>query len=280
MNTETSLDPKIKEAINAALENNWKLALDLNLELTTKYPNDIDTLNRLAKSYTETGNITEAKKNYKKVLELDPYNKIASKNLSRVSTINPSDLKDTKLQSSLKGDVFLEEPGKTKNTLLEDTAMIKVLATLRTGDNVLLQPLRNTITILSLGGDRIGKLENSLGERLIQDIKYGSKFDAIIRSVEINQNSKTNSPKVSVFLREISRASKVSTPPFPITSTGFTPYVREEAMNILSNQSPVLTEADDNVEEVEVSSLQISENETRDIENLQEKELDEDQDLD
>ena len=62
MGTQSQLDPRTNEAINAALESNWEKALELNKHLLEKYPNDIGAMNRLAKALSETGALVEAKK--------------------------------------------------------------------------------------------------------------------------------------------------------------------------------------------------------------------------
>ena len=277
MPNQPYLDPKVREAINAAMENNWQEALQLNQELLTKYPEDIDTLNRLARSLSETGKLIEAKKLYRKVLELDQYNQIAIKNLNRISSIRKSDLREGSLLPTIKGDLFLEESGKTRTIRLEDTAMPSVLVRLRTGDRVELSPHKNSVTVLSVSGERVGKLESEVAERLGQDIRLGSRFEAIVKSVSLSKDQgKATKPSVEIFIREKLRSAKVSTAPFPNQSSGFTPYVREEAMNLLSSQAPVPTEADDAIEEIEISELQPVESGDDSLEHLAEKENDED----
>jgi len=76
-----SLAVLTKQAIEAALKQNWKLAIKLNLEILEQYPNDIDSKIRLGRAYIQTKNFTEAKKIFKEVLKDDPINPIALKNL-------------------------------------------------------------------------------------------------------------------------------------------------------------------------------------------------------
>ena len=66
-------------AIQAALSQNWKEAIRLNLAILKQTKHDIDALSRLAYAYLKSGSIKEAKKTYEKVLSLDQYNKIAEK---------------------------------------------------------------------------------------------------------------------------------------------------------------------------------------------------------
>ena len=273
MSVNTSLDPTIQEAIDAALNSNWQEALRLNLELAEKYPNDVETTNRLARSLAETGKFNQAKKLYQKVLRIDPYNTIAQKNLNRLSSMKKGDLETNQTTSSIKGDVFLEESGKTETTTIEDTAMSSVLAGLRTGDKVNLILQRNSITVISPSGKRIGKINDLLAKRVAQNLRAGSRFEAFVKSILLHgePRGKKNS-KVEIFIREIHRSPKISASPFTSKSSSFTPYVREEALNLLSNQAPVPTESDDEtVEEVEISQLP-SFSQEQSLEELAEKE--------
>lgn len=276
MTNQIHIDPKVKDAINAALENNWDEAIKLNEGLIKKYPNDIDTLNRLARSLSETGEFTSAKKLYKKVLGLDPYNPIAEKNLVKLSSAKKADLKENASAPNLKGDLFLEDPGKTVTAALVDTAMPSVLAGLQSGDNISLSLNRNNVTVLTANGKRIGKIESTLAKIIAPDLRSGSKFEALIKSVVLNKNTKKQKPTLTIFIRETHRSSKIQTPPFPSQPSSFTPYVREESLKLLSNQSPVPTEADDSIEEVEISQLPSSEKQAS-VEDLADKEQEEDE---
>jgi hypothetical protein len=272
MTNTPSLDPQVQEAIDAALENKWEEALKINEELIKRYPDDTETMNRLARSLAETGKINEAKRMYKKVLKADPYNKIAEKNMKRISSIKKSDLKTNQLHSSLKGDIFLEESGKTISAVLEDVAMPSVLASLRTGDRVDLFAQRNYVKVMTSTKQRVGRLEDSLAKIVSSNMSAGSKFESFVKSILLEKNpSKKESSKVVVFIRETERSPKVTTPPFPATDSSFTPYVREDALNLISNQAPLPTEADDTIEEVEVSQLPSIEKEES-LEDLAEKE--------
>ncbi|OGY26647.1 MAG: hypothetical protein A2Z24_03055 [Candidatus Woykebacteria bacterium RBG_16_44_10] len=273
MPVNTSLDPKIQEAIDAALNSNWQEALRLNSELAEKYPDDVETTNRLARSLAETGKFNQAKKLYQKVLRIDPYNTIAQKNLNRLSSMKKGDLETNPSPSNIKGDVFLEESGKTETTPLEDTAMSSILAGLRTGDKVDLIPQRNSVTVISPSGKRIGKINDSLAQKIAQNLRAGSRFEAFVKSILLHgESGGKKGSKVEIFIREIYRSQKISASPFTSKSSSFTPYVREEALNLLSSQAPVPTESDDDtIEEVEISQLP-SFSQEQSLEELAEKE--------
>jgi Flp pilus assembly protein TadD len=74
----------VEEAINAALDRNWKLALELNQEIAERYGVDEETHNRLGKAYTELGKLDDALSAYRATLELNPLNAIAIKNVNRL----------------------------------------------------------------------------------------------------------------------------------------------------------------------------------------------------
>jgi len=60
-----------QEAINAALNEDWKKAILINTSIIKIEPTDVDALNRLARAYAETGNTVKAKIITKKVLKID-----------------------------------------------------------------------------------------------------------------------------------------------------------------------------------------------------------------
>src|SRR4030042_1322664 len=248
MANHADLDPLTGDAVKAALNNDWETALTLNEGLLKKYPKDTNIMNRLARSLSETGKASQAKKIYQDVLKLDPYNSIAEKNLHRLSTIRTSGKEDSKTNTSqVRADVFLEEPGKTVVVSLTDTAMSKVFAALQTGDKVSLIPHRNDITVVSSDKQRIGKVESGIAKIVSSNTRTGSKFDAFIKSIVIKGSQKKEASEVKIFIRETERASSVTNPPFPIKSSTFTPYVREDAMNLISDKHPVQKEADSEI---------------------------------
>ena len=78
---ETNLAVLEKKAIDAALKNEWERALELNIQLLIRKPNDISTKIRLGKAQIQTRNFKKAIETFKDVLETDPINQIATKNL-------------------------------------------------------------------------------------------------------------------------------------------------------------------------------------------------------
>jgi tetratricopeptide (TPR) repeat protein len=203
--------PLKDQAIENALSGNWKSAISTNETLLDENPNDIDALNRLALAYVVLGKHSAAKTKYQKVLQIDPLNPIALKNLKN--------LKDKKLKNTNGNGVsiqinnkFLEEPGKTKIVELVNIAQPALVQTLRTGQAIDLCIKRLKIFILEDGKQYIGVLPDDIGKRLIRLMKSGNSYEAYIKSA--------NPHKVQVFIKETKRSTRFKNHPSFISNSG------------------------------------------------------------
>jgi hypothetical protein len=195
-------DDLVQKAVSEALKGAWVEAISINLEIIDKNSNDVDALNRLARAYAETGNIQKAKTYSKKVLSIDPFNKIADKCLTKWK-----ELKKDGLCSGCPTitSTFIEEPGKTKVISLINLGPNNLLANLDAGDEVVINPQGHSISILTLDGKYIGRLPDNIGARIKNLIKGGNVYGAVIKS---------NIPgSVKVFIREVSCSQKQSSIP-------------------------------------------------------------------
>src|SRR3990172_6177984 len=98
-------------AIQLAMANRWEEAAAMNRAILTLFPNDVDSYNRLGKALMELGRYPEAKKAYKKTLDLDATNQIAKKNLERLHALAKAgggQIAPSQIDPSL----FIEEMGK------------------------------------------------------------------------------------------------------------------------------------------------------------------------
>lgn len=280
---EENLYQKSQEAISAALSQDWKKALNLNLKLSKIDPENIDTLNRLAKACMELGQIPRAKTFYNKVLKLDKYNSIATKNLNKISSLDKNDVRVGRSVGNgiIDPDVFLEEAGKTKLISLIDLAMPSVLANLSIGDQVKLEAQRNEVIVFSQSGKRLGKINEDWAQRIAEASSAGSKFRALIKSVQIKTND--SQPHLSIFVREIERSEKLSQSIFPIDSSSFAPYIRGEAPGLLSERkeaaSEEIEEDDDDEETRQDKDSTEDRPKTSSLETLAEKEIQDEENL-
>jgi len=97
-----------KKAIDAALKAEWDSAVELNSEILSLYPNDIATKLRLGRALIQTRQFPKATKVFKEVLDKDPINSVALKNLDLAKNHQT----DAKTNEAVNTRSLLMEPGK------------------------------------------------------------------------------------------------------------------------------------------------------------------------
>lgn len=190
-----------EKAINAALKQDWQQAIKINLQILEESPQDIPTLNRLAKAYKEVGNNQKSIITYKKVIAIDPYNTIAQKNHQALSNSHQGQNGSTdKLITN-----FVEEPGKTKCVTLTRLANPEITTNLQPGQPVKLVPKSYIINVYTTNNTRIGAISDKDSFTLKKCISQGNQYQAAIKS--------TNDSKISIFIRETYRCPELEHSP-------------------------------------------------------------------
>lgn len=176
-----------QQAINEALSSNWEKAILKNKEILDRNPNNIEARNRLARAYLEIGEIEAAKKIYQEVLEIDPCNQIALKNLQRISKLN-GNVSNNKHNghSKINFNIFLAEPGKTKLVDLINLTSPQYLSTLSPGDLLKLQPKKHTVCLLDENNQYVGALPDDIAHLLISLINGGNVYEAYVKKASAN----------------------------------------------------------------------------------------------
>ena len=171
-------------AIQLALANRWEEAAAANKAILSVFPNDADAHNRLGKALMELGRYPEAKRSYKKALELDSTNQIAKKNLERLNVLAKAggQAEASKIDPSL----FIEEMGKTAVTTLQ-AASPQALAKLNAGDRLELRRENGNVALETPGGEYVGTVEPKLRVRLIKLMEGGNEYAAAVTSVSAEQ---------------------------------------------------------------------------------------------
>ncbi|MBD3366457.1 tetratricopeptide repeat protein [candidate division WWE3 bacterium] len=77
-------------AIKLALQKEWDKAIALNKKVLQNNSKNKKALLRLGKAYMQKEEYLEAKRAFKKVLEIDSINKIALKNLKKIDQRSPA----------------------------------------------------------------------------------------------------------------------------------------------------------------------------------------------
>lgn len=205
-----------QEAIDLALTGNWKEAIKVNQEILKGSPQDIDALNRIARAYSELGDIRAARKFAESVLKIDPINPIAVKSLEKWKRLNKVEKSE---EVTAEPDAFLEEPGKTKLISLLHTGDETIFANLTPGEEVKLASSAHRLSVVTSSGKYIGRLPDDLASRLNALIKEGYKYQVLVKSIGHRE--------IDVFIKEIERGEKIkdvnSFPPEKIDYVSFTP---------------------------------------------------------
>lgn len=230
-----------QQAIEAALNSDWEIALKLNKEIIKSEPQNVDALNRQAKAYLELGKSNLAKKYYTEALKFDPYNPIALKNLKIIKVFKGNGIhmmqqNKTKLSATL----FLQEPGKTKIVNLLKVAEPQKLSKAFCGMQVNMTIKGKKITIADEKDDYLGILPDDISHHLIRLIKGGNKYDLVIKSVKVNG--------LSILIRETFRSKKFKNQPSFI----------ESSSSILNNDILTHVDSDEEINDQD----QMEENET------------------
>lgn len=206
MDTSFSSSSLHQQAIDAALDSKWDLALKLNRQIIKLDPQNIDALNRLAKAEIELGRINLAKKYYSEVLKIDPYNPIALKNLKIIKSSKsngPNCMPN--MQGRLSPSLFLQEPGKTKMVSLLKVAEPQKLSQAFCGMRVEMAIKNRKITIVDTGGNYLGVLPDDVSHHLLRLAKGGNKYELFVKSIRINS--------LSVIIKETFRSKKFKNQP-------------------------------------------------------------------
>jgi hypothetical protein len=227
----------IQQAIDAAINNDWKLAIKLNSQITKNNPKDIEALNRLARAYFQLGHKSKAIQSYQQVLKLDKYNPIATKGLDQTKKSRTPTRATVGSPTPL--PVFLEEPGITRTVSLSRLGDPKIISNLHPGDWINLTAREHCVSVLDSQKQYLGRLPDDLALRMRSFIKAGNIYSTWIKSIELNSGH----PAIKIFIREVKRAPKYkNSPSFPLTEklsyAAFTPpeLVHEEKPEILSTE--------------------------------------------
>lgn len=187
-----------KQAISLAMQGRWREAVVANRSLLDGFPDDVDAYNRLGRAYMELGDYTQARKAYRRALELDPYNAIAQKNLQRLSHLKETAASSESDSQRVEPQHFIEETGKAGVVNLDRLGSPAVLARMVAGDRAYLEIDGTSLIVRNSRGEYLGQVEPRHGQRLIKLMQGGSEYTAaVIRSTE---------DMVTIIIREIYQA--------------------------------------------------------------------------
>lgn len=231
MNAQTAL----YQAINAAKDSNWPVAIECNQSILDQNPHDVGALNRMAVAYLQLDEVKKAKAMFKQVLSIDKSNPIAKKNLVRLEN------NQAPVAPSFSREDFIEEPGKTKTVELHRLAGKNVLDSLSIGLECALKPKNRYISVENQS-NYVGALPEDISFRLAKLIDTGNTYFCCIRSV--------SGSHVSVYIKELSRALKnENVHSFPVSKSSVAAINDVDDHLLLEDDIPVqIVDSDTDVE--------------------------------
>ena len=183
-----------KHAITLAMEGHWREAVEVNLSIIEKFPNDIDAHNRLGKAYLEMGEYAQAKATYQKALKLDQYNTIAKKNIQRLDLMGEGAAAPNSNTEKADPNLFIEEIGKAGVVNLYQIAPGERLVKMMAGDKVFLKPQDASLAVENIREEYLGLVPSKFALRLMKLMEGGNKYTCAV--VASNENA------ISVIIRE------------------------------------------------------------------------------
>ena len=238
----------VEQAIAAATAADWSEAVRINDRILELGP-DSESENRLAKAYWELGELANAREHYQAALAIDPTNRIADRNISRLRILLAEAGKKTvpaKPGSKAPVGIFVEETGKTGFAHLLDLAPPKDLAQVNPGDAVELIPEANRLIAIS-NGIRIGIVEPRVAARLLKLMADGNKYLAGVTSL--------GDRDVRLIIREVFQDprnyGKVSFPT-AAKSTDLRPYTKG---TLVREDEDLEDDLEDDIEDEEIENL-------------------------
>jgi len=189
------------QAIEAAFNNNWELAIILNKKILKFDKNNIDAILRLGFAYFQKQEFEKAKTIYKKTLKIQPNNSVILNYLKKIEIIENKKKEDRKvIQSLANPEIFLEIPGKTKSVSLVNLGQKETLAKLNIGEELIMTIKRRRVIIKTKNNEFVGNLPDDIGKRMIILIKGGNKYSLFIKEISL-----TN---VIIFIKEEKKSKK------------------------------------------------------------------------
>ncbi len=227
--------PTADSAISAALAQDWKEAIRINLAILKSDKGDLEALCRLAFAYLKTGQLLAAKRTYQKVLGLDKYNQIATKNLKKMISLKKKDMANEAC-TFMSPMIFLEEPGKTKIVECVHVAPSHVLSTLSAGQEVFLKPKQHGIEVRTSNQTYVAALPDDMSFKLNKMMSAGNTYQTIVKGVE--------KKSVKVMLRELTRGKRFASQPSFTSTTSYVSFAKSG-----TRETPDMTPTGEDAEE-------------------------------
>lgn len=203
-----NIDTLEQKAIDHAVEANWEGAIEQNKLIIDQDEQNMSAYLRLGYAQLQINNLKEAKKAFKKVLELQPKNNIAEEHLEKIAVLATKNKKRHISSTKFDPDLFIDIPGKTRTVHLVNLGQKEDLAGTSIGEEVFMKGKRRKLEVRTATDEYLGCLPDDISKRLAYFINEGSVYKAYIKEIDLTV--------VVVFIRELFKGKKVRQyPSFP-----------------------------------------------------------------
>lgn len=212
-----------KKAVKAAVENNWELAKEINLQILEIDKNNIEAKARLGKAFLELKEYSKAKKCFKEVLSVDPINQVAKKNLELALEHKPP--------SKHQNTNIIQEPATTTQVELEITAKGITASKIPTGTKLELKVFSNMAKVIYFYKDRKIELGVIKDPKIVKKLKMAKELEAQIYATYVK-----GSDKHAILLISSSE------PVFESEKQELKPYIKKDFYNEESESEDQIVE--------------------------------------
>ena len=211
---QQSLNMLNQRAIKAALKADWQEAIQINEELLNISPDDTNIQLRLGRAYVQAGDFAKAKKIFKLILDKDPINKIALRNLELAVNQKNEESSDATSKVGL-----IKEPGTSKDVSFTITDKGVTSNGLSRGDDLELKIVKSGVRVSYTKAGKevvLGNLDAPLSNKI-----YEAK----------NEGANIRAQFVSGTDKNIEMLIKSSLPIFKSRKQETKPYVKKGAID-------------------------------------------------
>lgn len=197
-----------QQAIEAAINSEWKKAIELNSAIVKQDSHNIDSYLRLGYAYLQQNNLKGAQRIYKKALRIQPKNILALEHLEKIQILESKNKSKSASTVQYAPDLFLEVPGKTRTIQLVNLGKKEDLAGLSIGQEVILKEKKRRLEVRTHNNEYIGSLPDDISKRLLYFMKEKSIYKTYVKDIDLSE--------VVVFIKETVKGNKVKNfPSFP-----------------------------------------------------------------
>lgn len=171
-----------QEAIALAVQGRWEEAVAANKTIVERFADDVAAYNRLGRALIELGRFGEAEETYRKAMEVDPGNSIASKNIERLKTWSGVGKLEPEKARNLGKDFFASTRGKTGVVGLTNVTSLDRIAEIGVGGAVILRRRGQRVFAEDGNESVLGELDPRHGVRLAKLMYGGNQYSASVLS--------------------------------------------------------------------------------------------------